>query len=49
MNNFDALWVWDDPATAAALAWYRAVAANRRPAKFRIAAAIPTALDPRPR
>jgi len=46
MQTFDQLWVWDDPATAAVLSWYRAVAANRKPAKFRIAAAIPTGLDP---
>jgi hypothetical protein len=29
--------VWSDPATRHRLAWYRAVAENRRPAKFRIA------------
>ncbi|MDX1576760.1 MAG: hypothetical protein R3285_11245, partial [Kiloniellales bacterium] len=46
MTSFDQLWVWDDPATAAALTWYRAVAANRRPAKFRIAATLPTRVDP---
>ncbi len=46
MNGFDRLWVWDDPATAAALAWYRAVATNRKPAKFRIAATVPVRVDP---
>ncbi|MGH6953640.1 MAG: radical SAM protein [Alphaproteobacteria bacterium] len=44
-RDFDRLGSWDDPALARALAWYRAVATNRRPAKFRIAATIPTALD----
>ena len=42
---FDELWAWDDTALAASLAWYRAVAANRMPAKFVIAATIP-APDP---
>jgi len=46
MQSFDQLWMWDDAPTAAALSWYRAVATNRKPAKFRIAATIPTALDP---
>jgi putative pyruvate formate lyase activating enzyme len=41
MDGFDELWVWEDPATDAALGWYRAVAANRKPAKFRIAATLP--------
>jgi putative pyruvate formate lyase activating enzyme len=41
MRGFDQLWVWDDPALAGALAWYRDVAGNRKPAKFRIAATIP--------
>ncbi len=36
MDGFDQLWVWDDPATDSALGGYRAVAANRMPAKFRI-------------
>ena len=40
-DPFDELWVWDDKALAASLAWYRAVAANRMPAKFVIAATIP--------
>jgi hypothetical protein len=38
MTEFDRLLVWSDPATRRRLGWYRAVAANRRPAKFRIAA-----------
>ncbi|HEX9569505.1 MAG TPA: radical SAM protein [Rhodospirillales bacterium] len=41
MRAFDELWVWDDPAVAARLGWYRAVAANRRPAKLKIARAVP--------
>jgi len=43
--DFDRLWVWDDPALAASLRWYRQVATNRRPAKFRIVVTIPVALD----
>ncbi len=43
-DDFDRLWVWSDDAVAAALDWYRAVAGNRRPAKFRIAATIPVAV-----
>ncbi len=46
MAEFDRLWVWDDPALAASLRWYRDVATNRRPAKFRIAGAIPVTLSP---
>ncbi len=45
MSAFDQLWVWDDPAIAASLGWYREVAENRRPAKFRIARSIPVALS----
>ena len=47
MTEFDRLLVWSDPATRHRLAWYRAVADNRRPAKFRIAATVPleVALD----
>jgi putative pyruvate formate lyase activating enzyme len=37
--------VWNDPAIRRALAWYRDVAENRRPAKFRIAATVGTELD----
>ncbi len=42
---FDDLWVWDDPALALCLRWYRDVAANRKPAKFRIAATLPVEVD----
>ena len=45
MNDFDRLWIWDDPAAAASLGWYCAVSTNRKPAKFRIAATIPVELD----
>ena len=47
MRGFDQLEVWHDEASRQGLAWYREVAANRRPAKFRIAATIPAevALD----
>lgn len=41
MTGFDQLWIWDDRATAVSLGWYRAVATNRKPAKFRIASTIP--------
>jgi putative pyruvate formate lyase activating enzyme len=44
MSDFDDLWVWQDPALERRLAWYRAVAENRKPAKFRIAATIPLAV-----
>lgn len=46
MHPFDELWVWDDPGLADGLAWYRDVACNWKPAKFRIAATIPLDLDP---
>ena len=45
MDAFDELWVWNDAAVAGRLDWYRAVAGNRRPAKFRIAAGLPVAID----
>jgi putative pyruvate formate lyase activating enzyme len=44
MRDFDRLWVWQEPALAGRLSWYRAVAANRMPAKFAIAATIPVAV-----
>jgi putative pyruvate formate lyase activating enzyme len=46
MSDFERLWVWGDDALERALAWYRAVALNRRPAKFRIARTIPLGLVP---
>lgn len=47
MSAFDALAFWDDADLAGRMQWYRAVAANRLPAKFRILAALPAgvALD----
>ena len=42
MSDLDRLRVWDDSAVRGALSWYLDVAENRRPAKFRIAAAIAT-------
>ncbi len=44
-QDFDRLCIWEDAATADALAWYRQVATNRMPAKFRIAATLPVAVD----
>lgn len=46
MTEFDNLWIWKDDAIAASLGWYREVAANRRPAKFRIARTVPVTLMP---
>jgi putative pyruvate formate lyase activating enzyme len=45
MSDLASLKIWDDPAICSALSWYLDVAENRRPAKFRIAATIPTQLD----
>ena len=44
MTDFGQLWVWRDPALSRSLGWYAAVAANSKPAKFRIAATIPVSL-----
>jgi putative pyruvate formate lyase activating enzyme len=44
MPDFDRLSIWRDEALAGALAWYRAVAVNRRPAKFRLARTLPLAV-----
>ena len=46
MSAFANLNIWDDPAIRGALSWYLDVAENRRPAKFRIAATLPTKLNP---
>jgi putative pyruvate formate lyase activating enzyme len=46
MGQLHRLRIWDDPAIRDALAWYLEVAENERPAKFRIAATVPTHLDP---
>jgi putative pyruvate formate lyase activating enzyme len=45
MSGLAQLSVWNDPAVRDALSWYLAVAENRRPAKFRIAATVATDLD----
>jgi len=44
MTDLERLWVWRDSGLARELGWYAAVAANRRAAKFRAAAAIPASL-----
>ena len=46
MSDLARLTIWDDPAIRGALSWYLDVAENRRPAKFRIAATVPSAPDP---
>ena len=46
MSDLARLRIWDDPAIRDGLSWYLAVAENKRPAKFRIAATLPTQLDP---
>ncbi len=43
MRPLSEIWIWDDPRLREWLDWYLAVADNRRPAKFRIAATIPIA------
>ncbi len=44
-TDFDRLYVWQQERVARALSWYREVAADRQPAKFRIAATIPAGID----
>ena len=46
MSDLALLKIWDDPAIRDGLSWYLAVAENKRPAKFCIAATLPTQLDP---
>src|SRR5262249_41698556 len=46
MNDLGRLRVWKDSTIRGALSWYLAVAENRRPAKFRIAATLATDIDP---
>jgi hypothetical protein len=46
MGQLERLQIWEDAAIRDALAWYLAVADNRRPAKFRIAATVPMNFDP---
>jgi len=42
MSGLAQLGIWNDPTIRDALSWYLAVAENRRPAKFRIAATVAT-------
>jgi putative pyruvate formate lyase activating enzyme len=42
VSDFGSLSVWQDSSIRGALSWYLAVAENRRPAKFRIAATLAT-------
>jgi putative pyruvate formate lyase activating enzyme len=46
MGDLGRLSVWKDSTIRGALSWYLAVAENRRPAKFRIAATLATDIDP---
>lgn len=41
MGQLDRLWIWEEPDLKGQLAWYRQVADNRMPAKFRIAQCVP--------
>jgi putative pyruvate formate lyase activating enzyme len=41
MDEFDSLWIWQEADLRGQLAWYRQVATNQMPAKFRIAQQIP--------
>ncbi len=43
MSSIGDLWIWDDSQLSDWLSWYRDVADNRQPAKFRIAASTPVA------
>jgi len=45
MSELDSLWVWQEDGLHGRLPWYRHVAANRMPAKYRIAGSIPVDLD----
>ena len=41
IDDFENLWIWQEADLHGQLAWYRQVATNRMPAKFRIAREIP--------
>ncbi|MER3421709.1 MAG: hypothetical protein C4290_14795, partial [Chloroflexota bacterium] len=43
-DELEGLAIWREPDLQGRLSWYRAVAANRMPAKFRIARHIPVVL-----
>jgi len=45
MSGLDLLSPWHDPTIAKALSWYREVAANRKPAKLRIASTLPADIE----
>lgn len=45
MSEFDTLWIWQEENLRGRLCWYRQVATNRMPAKFRIAQSIPVTLS----
>jgi putative pyruvate formate lyase activating enzyme len=45
-DELETLAIWQEPDLRDALPWYRAVAANRMPAKFRIARHVPATLPP---
>jgi putative pyruvate formate lyase activating enzyme len=45
MDEFNRLWIWQEPGLRDQLSWYRQVADNRLPAKFRIARQIPVAIS----
>ena len=44
MGGFDELSFWQDQDFRGRMGWYREVAANRMPAKFRIAASLPAGI-----
>jgi hypothetical protein len=46
MSDLGPLRIWEEPAIRLAPSWYLEVAENQRPAKFRIAATLATALAP---
>ncbi|MDJ0837172.1 MAG: radical SAM protein [Acidobacteriota bacterium] len=45
-DDFDNLWVWNDPQIRHRTAWYREVAANRMPARYLIASRVAVDVDP---
>ncbi|MBI2509477.1 MAG: pyruvate formate lyase activating enzyme, partial [Betaproteobacteria bacterium] len=44
MGDLSSLSIWREPDLRELMPWYRAVADNRRPAKFRIARRVPVAV-----
>jgi putative pyruvate formate lyase activating enzyme len=45
MEGLDSLWIWREPELSGRLLWYRQVATDRAPAKFRICKRIPIDFD----